>query len=229
MTTMTFASESLSKKAQATRTYEIAQIIGSLSSPSKMPCHSWSISAKKCITGAKLREVNGSTCEKCYALKGFYSYRNVREALEKRLEGFNHFDWVNLMTEQIKLSEKSGYFRWFDSGDVQSLQMLESICQIANNLPEIKFWLPTREYSIVSEYLEIHGKFPKNLTVRLSAYMMDTFVSDTILDKLNGVVSSNVTTNEALATCPTPKQGNQCHDCRKCWKKSVANVTYAKH
>ena len=43
------------------------EIIGGLSSPSKMPWYGWSISAYRCKTGGKLREVENSTCSHCYA------------------------------------------------------------------------------------------------------------------------------------------------------------------
>ena len=33
------------------------EIVGGLSSPSKMPCHGYSIPAQKCMTGSKLRNV----------------------------------------------------------------------------------------------------------------------------------------------------------------------------
>ena len=36
--------------------------VGSLSNTSKMPGKSWGINADRCITGAKLAEVEGSIC-----------------------------------------------------------------------------------------------------------------------------------------------------------------------
>ena len=51
---------------------DIESTVGTLSAPSKMPCFSFSIPAKLCITGQKLRDVKNSICSKCYALKGRY-------------------------------------------------------------------------------------------------------------------------------------------------------------
>jgi hypothetical protein len=48
---------------------ELDNITGSLSKPSKMPGWAYGIPAKECQTGAKLREVKGSTCYNCYALR----------------------------------------------------------------------------------------------------------------------------------------------------------------
>lgn len=202
-------------------------IIGGLSSPSKMPCHGWSIPAKHCKTGQKLRAIVNSICFFCYALKGRYPFPNVQEALQKRLDCFlNNPLWVEAMSFVIWRKEKSGFFRWFDSGDIQSLDMLEKIVQIAKNLPEITFWLPTREYGFVSQYVAKHGAFPENLTVRLSAFMVDGKPPVELAKRL-GCVTSGVSAESY--TCPAPKQGNKCLDCRACWMKSVPNVNYKIH
>lgn len=69
---------------------EAYAIIGGLSNPSKMPWYAWSISAKHCITGSKLREVAGSTCSHCYACKGFYPLPIVQDAMERRRQALIH-------------------------------------------------------------------------------------------------------------------------------------------
>jgi hypothetical protein len=66
---------------------DLDNITGSpFSKPSKMPGWAYGIPAKECQTGAKLREVKGSTCYNCYALKGCYVFPNVQDAQYKRLE-----------------------------------------------------------------------------------------------------------------------------------------------
>jgi hypothetical protein len=135
------------------------EIVGGLSSPSKMPCFSFNISAKKCKTGNKLRKIKGSVCFTCYAFRGNYLWPCVSNAMENRIKGIVHPQWVDAMTLLIGTKEKSGYFRFFDSGDLQSLKMLEDIVQIAKNLPHIKFWLPTKEYKIVSAFFSKTWKF----------------------------------------------------------------------
>ena len=59
--------------------------IGGLSSPSKMPCYSYSLPAKACKVGSKLAKLPGTTCHGCYALKGFYMMPNVKAAMDRRL------------------------------------------------------------------------------------------------------------------------------------------------
>jgi len=202
------------------------EIVGGLSNPSKMPCHSWSTPAKYCKTGKKLALVSGSICSSCYANKGFYRMPNVKNCLEKRFQSLSHPEWTSAMTLSISGSEGSGFFRWHDSGDIQSVEHLEKIAQVAKNLPAIQFWIPTREYSFVSTYLKKHGAFPSNLTVRLSALMVDGQPPVGIAKRLN-LTTSGVAT--AGFNCPANSQGNKCLSCRACWDKNVNNINYKKH
>ena len=41
--------------------------------------------------------------------------------------------------------------------------------------------------------------------------------------------TSTVVTDPKKATCPAPKQGNECKSCRACWDKKVKNVAYLAH
>ena len=197
-----------------------------LSKPSKMPCHGWSISATRCKTGSKLATVEGSVCAGCYALKGRYRFPNVQNAMDARLTQSKRKGWVKAMIETIRREEKSGYFRWFDSGDLQSYRMLCDIVSIAQSLPSILFWLPTKEISLVARYVEEKGPFPSNLNVRLSAYMVDKAGPHSLAEALGCTVSEVRTSGE---TCPAPTQGNQCGDCRACWDKATPTVVYRKH
>ena len=197
---------------------------GTLSKPSKMPCYSWSLPAEKCKVGSRLHEVLGSTCEKCYALKNFYLMPSTKKAMDRRFEALQDLEtWKRAIAELIRLKEKSGYFRWHDSGDIQSVQHLLAIFWIARQLPDIQFWLPTREYKMVQEVLEMESR-PSNLIIRLSAHMVDFPPPEKLARRL-GVETSTVSSNGG--NCPAPKQDNKCLECRACWKNG--NVEYHKH
>jgi hypothetical protein len=200
------------------------RIAGSLGKPSKMPGLSYGISAKLCRVGAKLASVAGSTCEGCYALKANYSYPSVQKAHENRVASLSSVSWADAMIFQIKRSGTE-YFRWHDSGDLQSLQHLFDIVRIAEALPSVKFWIPTREKAIVNQYLRTAGDFPENLVVRVSAAMIDG-------DAPTGYdCTSTVHQNEAPigVECKAYKNKNKCGTCRKCWDRSIKNVSYRKH
>lgn len=206
---------------------EAWDVVGGLSQPSKMPCYSYSIPAKECKVGSKLRNVPNSVCNKCYALKGFYNYPNTKNALQRRFESLSNPRWVEYMILLIDNLEHSGYFRFHDSGDVQDIDHLKKIIQIVNNLPHIKFWIPTRELTIVSNYVKLGGIIPNNLIIRLSAYMVDGDAPTSIADKI-GVCTSTVTRSENF-TCPASKQNNMCLNCRNCWDSNVKDVSYKAH
>ena len=198
-----------------------------LSAPSKMPCRSFSLPLSVCTVGSKLAKQPGTICSLCYAAGGNYRRGNVQRSLDARLSAFNSAEFVPVMIAKLKKEERSGYFRWFDSGDVPNWKGLLKIVQIALALPEIRFWLPTKEYALIQRYVSTVGAFPSNLTVRLSAYLVDGPAPEALAKRL-GVVTSTVTSKPTEATCPAPTQGNQCRDCRACWK-SESNVAYLLH
>ena len=200
------------------------KIAGSLGKPSKMPGLSYGISAQLCKVGAALAKIKGSTCFDCYALKANYSYPSVKVAHAKRVAGITDPRWVEAMTYLISKAGES-YFRWHDSGDLQSFQHLLNIVTIAENLPGVSFWLPTREKGLVNQYTRAFGEFPSNLCVRVSAAMVDAGVPA-------GFQNTSTVHHEKDAagySCPAQSQGNKCLDCRACWDTSVSNVSYHKH
>ena len=205
---------------------ELENKLGTLSVPSKMPSYSFSIPAQKCITGSKLRLKKNSTCSSCYALKGRYVFPNVKEALFNRLNKMNSLGF-DKWTELIARKEKSGFFRWHDSGDLQSIDHLKAIVTIANNLPKIKFWLPSREVKIIKDYINDGNVIPDNLNIRISAFFIGSALNPKELKKL-GCTGSSVGFKGSF-NCPSSKQGNKCLDCRACWNKNIDNVNYHLH
>lgn len=205
---------------------EALQLVGgSLGAVSKMPGRSWSISAHKCITGSKLAKIPGSTCSGCYALKNNYNYPSVATAHGRRLASIDGPHWTAAMVFLLQ-HYKETWFRWFDSGDLQSVEMLTKICAVAALCPDIRFWLPTREAAIVKAYVAQGGTVPANLTIRISGTMVDGPVT------ARWATTSSVHTEKALDgahICPAPQQDHKCGSCRACWDKNVALVSYRKH
>lgn len=198
-----------------------------MSKTSKMPCHSFSLPASECKTGSVLAQVKGSVCHGCYARKGMYSFPNVKAPRFNNLTGVQTVgftEWVETMTNLIKTKEKSGFFRWHDSGDLQSVEHLDAIVRIANNLPHIKFWLPTKEKAMIRQY---NGIIPGNLVVRLSSAMIDQEPSKTWM--LTSTVHSATVGHQFGEECQAYTRNGKCGDCRSCWDENVKNVSYPKH
>ena len=201
--------------AQLPLSYRSAwELVGGLSKPSKMPCYAWGIPATLCGVGSDLRKIRGSTCEKCYALKGNYVYANVQNAQWRRYKAMHHPLWVEAM---VRLITGEHWFRWFDSGDLQSFWHLEQIVKIAELLPKTLFWLPTRE----QEYIRRLEVCPDNLVIRVSAAMVDGRPPQ-------GFPLTSTVVREG-ASCPAKYQDNRCDACRACWDRDVKNVSYALH
>ena len=199
------------------KTNEALNLVGGLSKPSKMPGFAYGIPAKECKTGAKLQQVKGSTCYNCYALKGCYMFPVVQAAQYKRLNSINHPAWIKAMAMLIN-SKKTKFFRWHDSGDVQSVKHLAKIFEVCRRSPDVQHWMPTRE-AWVKPYL---SRAPKNLVIRFSMPMVDQEAAES-WPHTSTVVSG------PGRTCPAPDQDNACGSCRACWDPSVRNVAYGKH
>ena len=195
---------------------EASKIVGGLSTPGKMPCYSINLPAVACITGAKLARVPGTTCHGCYALKGRYRFKKTKRAMARRLRALVHGSWTAAMTTLITGHK---YFRWHDSGDLQSAQHLKNILEVCKATPNTKHWLPTREYKLLN--MMDPGIIPKNLLIRVSASKVN--------HRAPGWWPWTSTVSTEGKTCPAPDQGGKCRDCRMCWSRDIPNVTYAKH
>lgn len=202
-------------------------MVGSLSDTSKMPGKSWGINAARCIMGKKLTKVAGSICSMCYAEKGFYTlYPAVKRAQDVRLTAFESdpLAWTAAMT---KLVATEKYFRWFDSGDLQSVEMLHAICKVARATPNTRHWLATRERGIVKAWLDAGNTWPENLVCRISATYFDEIPANKLTPWSS--MAHKSTPMESAHNCPAPSQGGSCGDCRACWSQNVSLVTYHAH
>ncbi len=215
------------------------QIVGSdLGHASKMPTKTWGISAKDCITGSKLSKILGSICAKCFAMRGNYLYNNVNQCHQRRLDGISHPEWVDSMV-YLMIHHSLGLFRWFDSGDLQSVEHLQKIVEIAKRLPQVKFWLPTQERGFITKFLKTNT-IPSNLIIRISNQFINSSEPKT---KLLSTTSSVLTKpffvkakeNKSVVRCMSkalPKEHpayGKCGTCRACWNKDVKHIYYLQH
>jgi hypothetical protein len=104
------------------------------------------------------------------------------------------------------------------------MDALKKIVQIAQNTPNTKHWLPTREIKLIQQYLK-NNTFPKNLVVRVSAPMIDGqppkgFQNTSTVHKDKDPIGFD---------CVSRFQNNQCLNCVACWDKRIKNVSYKAH
>ena len=191
-----------------------------------------------CQVGSKLALIEGTPCHTCYARKLQKLRPSVDKGWKANLDKWRQAStselgiatWIAAMVLQITRYNTDGYHRWFDSGDLQSVEMLDAICQVARATPDIKHWLPTQERGIVSRYTQCllppTGKIPSNLIIRVSA------------SKLNGPQPKGFANTSQVFTGDQAPLGSECHarhndnncgDCRACWDPLVEFVSYPKH
>ncbi len=210
--------------------HEALKITGGLSYPSKMPCPCWGISQRHCITGAKQAKKFGTVCSKCYAARGHYLFPDPQRAMQRRLDGLKDFRWVDAMVFLIG-AYADKHFRWFDSGDLQSVSHFDRIIDVAKALPSIDFWLPTQEQLMV-----MGRRPPKNLTVRvtapkINATKMPAFRNVAVVieagkDTWPRMIETN---NKQRWYCPADgAKPHKCRTCRACWDKSIEQIVYRK-
>ena len=192
-------------------------ITGGLSAPSKMPGYAYNLPAQACITGAKLVQLPGSVCAGCYALKGRYRFTNVKDALKRRLASLGDPRWIRAM---VVLITGERWFRWHDSGDLQSPEHLKAIFEVCKQTPLTSHWLPTRERKFF-KFMDPEV-VPKNLIIRQSSHMINQ-------GPVKSWPWSSTVVDDGSHSCPASKQGNKCMDCRQCWDRSVKNISYGKH
>ena len=222
------------------RVAKIKEILGGdvSSKNSKMPGTSFGLSTDYCNVGGKLRDVDGSVCASCYAERLENFRPSVKQGWTNRAEAVKHATtsssggraWVQAMVSRLRML-KPEHHRWHDSGDLLNARHLELLVLVAKELPEIKFWLPTKEKKLVYQFLKKRD-FPDNLTVRLSAPMLDEYsLQEQFEGKLqhSGVHTLDVYVPDRAWVCPARHQGNACVDCRACWDKDVRLVSYPKH
>jgi hypothetical protein len=159
----------------------------------------------------------------------------VQKALYRRYEKWvehQHGDWDVAMVKLIgSQCRNKSWFRWFDSGDLQDGWMLDRILRVCSLLPDINFWMSTRERNLVRNV-----ELPANLVIRASADMIDqsppvgfantSSVHRAPKEQWEVLVEGS---NKINWFCPSLLQGNQCGTCRACWDRGVKNVAYKQH
>jgi len=198
---------------------------------SKMPCPSLGISAQLCQTGSKLAEIAGTVCHKCYALRGNYLYPAVKQKQQRVLDFMNSPDFVQRMTGEI-MAVGNKHFRWFDSGDTQSVKMCLDIIAVVTATPWVDHWIPSKEYKLWMEAIRQHGPLPSNMVLRLSTYKDDGRPTRAHTHTSTTFTSGDSPANTGFV-CQADKVKEQtghysCGPCRACWDPAIKNIAYPK-
>lgn len=162
-------------------------------------------------------------CSGCYATTGNYNYPNVKAPRIENREDWKRDDWVQDMVAAL---ENSRYFRWFDSGDVYSVQLAEKILEVMQATPWVKHWLPTRMMKF--------DKFkPVLAAMQALPNVMVRFSSDSVTGEYtDGLHGSTIVPDPSQAKgflCRAYENGGKCSGCRACYDKAVPLIAYPAH
>ena len=217
----------------------VKEVVGTISRQnSKLECANWSLPTSLCNKGQKLRLIENSVCGICYAEKiekmwpaPYRAWVNNYELYKKsdRAEWIDHF--IVGIKAAAKKTKNPSYVRWFPSGDIQDIEMLDRICVIARKCKNILFWLPSKQIDIISEYFAFNS-IPNNLSIRVSSFMINQDPPRVIRGVNTSTVSKDGKNNKIK--CPaTWKIGvgknGKCNSCKMCWNKKIQNIDYKLH
>ena len=115
--------------------------------------------------------------KKCYARKGRFSFKHVKELLRRNLDVWeNDPDGYE---RDVKIAAyTSRFFRFHSSGDIPDANYLAMMVRVATSCPHTSFLCFTKKYAIVNQYIESNGiqAMPPNLHIVYSAW--GSFIPD---------------------------------------------------
>lgn len=167
----------------------------------------------------------------CYATKGNYRFRNVKEILQNNLSEYlrnpnSYFSDIANFIDNGFVSYS--YFRWHASGDIVDKKYFDGIIKVAENLPHASFLAFTKRFEIVNEYIHSGGAIPDNLHIVFSAWGDDFKIENPYSFPVAYVRFKNKE-NKSIPKSAVECSGN-CTKCLQCWNiKSGESVVFNKH
>jgi hypothetical protein len=187
---------------------------------------SWSLQALETCPGSigKGGELVDA-CKGCYATTGNYRFPNVIAPRAFNREDWQRAEWV---ADMVAALQGESFFRWFDSGDMYSLELAEKMFAVMVQTPGVKHWLPTR--------MAKFGKFTVILAkMQALPNVMVRFSSDSVSGEFaRGVHGSVIVADaesvpEGATLCGAYSRDGKCGGCRACYDKGVAVIAYPAH
>lgn len=186
---------------------------------------SWSLQALETCPGSMENGKLVDACSGCYATQGNYRYPNVKAPRIENKADWTRSDWVDDMVREL---DKDRFFRWFDSGDMYTIELAEKIHAVMVRTPWVKHWLPTRmaKFSKFQKILE-SMKNLENVSVRFSS----DSVTGIYIKGLHGsvIIPNDATMDKSVSVCEAYKNNGKCSGCRACWNKSIETIAYPAH
>jgi hypothetical protein len=196
-----------------------------LSKPDKLSCFSFDLPLSVCKS-----QCDYYKNKICYVQnnKLHESYPNRKKILKRNLKLAKSDQFVKVLTGQIR-NKKQRLFRFFSSGDFIDLDHMKKVVQICRNLPDIKFWITTKNDYVLTQYFQENNlTVPKNCIIKLSSPValmdMPKFTKD--FCKKYNISYSLTTLNNDLVTCKSSLGFNEskCGNCELCFDNNFIPV-----
>jgi hypothetical protein len=202
-----------------------------------MPGGSFSLPARVTCPGALLAP--GSVCAICYAdRRKRYRWDAVRRVQAARfawtVAALETGTFVPVLVGAIA-ARSERYFRIHDAGDFFAPAYALAWREIADSLPAVRFWAPTRSWAVGGQLrsprdpllrsLQILAARP-NVTLRPSAL----FLEDPPPEAPGLACGTTVSAEIARVTCPKSLTvPAHCGACRRCWDEPLVPITHLRH
>jgi hypothetical protein len=221
-----------------------------ISKTAKMPCPSFDLPAFKTCPAAQLlvREYpDDAVCLFCYAREGQYVIGTVPASQAARLawviSSLREDGGVTFLTYMVRYLQKAkqskswqdrSVFRVHSAGDLFSPDYINAWRRIVEQVPDVRFWFPTREWMRSSQlpHLQQLAALP-NAIVRPSAPTFDS-APPVVPGLANGTMvatSREAAEQHGASICPATSVRDSCGPCRACWDKegTVAYLLHTQH
>ena len=175
----------------------------------------------------------GKTCRpdapcfaKCYANKGHFKYKNVREAHIKNLLAYEEdakyfFDCV------ITETKLSRFVRWHVSGDIVDAQYLLGMVKVAKANKQTEYLAFTKKFNLVNDYLDSGKKFPRNLHIVFSGWGAEFKILNPYNLPTTHVLFKDKSNIDSIPEGAIPC-GGKCYECLACWQLKKGQSIYFK-
>ena len=209
-----------------------------LSNPSKLnsqafplPVNDEVCKGRKDLKTGKLLE----KCSKCYAdNRGFYAMPDTQRVREENLKIIKENMEVFIFFMIGKLNRKKNKeFRWFDSGDIFSIEFLKALIEVCKKTPNTTHWIPTTTWNYPNkEFLSLLQVLQALPNVRLRASNVGSIPTlPKGLYPLQSVVVKEIKekSTKELFYCPASKQKGKCGNCKACYNPNISTIAYLEH
>jgi hypothetical protein len=187
---------------------------------------SWSLQALDTCPGSVA--ANGElvdACKGCYATTGNYRFANVKAPRLHNREDWQRESWV---PDMVKSLDNDRYFRWFDSGDMYSLDLAQKMLDVMKATPHVKHWLPTRMHKF-AKFANVLSQMKAlaNVSVRFSS----DSVTGEYVEGVHGsvIVPTADAVPNGVTLCRAYANDGKCNGCRACYDKAVPVIAYPAH